>query len=44
MGLDMYLYNSKYTDINFEDDDNRYLYWCGQRDLHRLFEMFGKRT
>jgi hypothetical protein len=44
MGLDMYLYNSKYTDINFEDDDDRCLYWRSQRDLHGLFEMFGKRT
>lgn len=45
MGLDMYLYNSKHHDvINFEGDDNRYLYWRGQRDLHGLFNMFGKRT
>lgn len=44
MGLDMYIYNSKHTDINFEDDDNRCLYWRSQRDLHDLFNMFGKRT
>ena len=44
MGLDMYMYNSKYTDINFEGDDDRCLYWCGQRTLHELFHMFGKRT
>ena len=44
MGLDMYMYNSKYTDINFEGDDNRCLYWRGQRTLHELFYMFGKRT
>ena len=40
----MYLYNSKHTDINFEGDDNRCLYWRGQRDLHDLFVRFGKRT
>ena len=40
----MYMYNSKYTDINFEGDDNRCLYWRGQRTLHELFYMFGKRT
>ena len=44
MGLDMYLYNSKHTDIKFEDDDNRCLYWRSQRELHDLFIMFGKRT
>ena len=44
MGLDMYMYNSKHTDIRYEDDDNRYLYWRGQRDLHYLFETFGHRT
>jgi hypothetical protein len=44
MGLDMYLYNSKHTDINFEGDDDRCLYWRGQRTLHELFYMFGKRT
>lgn len=44
MGLDMYMYNSKHKDIRYEDDDNRCLYWCGQRDLHYLFEMFGHRT
>jgi len=44
MGLDMYLYNNKYTDIKFEEDDNRCLYWRGQRELHDLFIMFGKRT
>ena len=44
MGLDMYMYNSKYTDINFEGEDDRCLYWCGQRTLHELFYMFGKRT
>ena len=44
MGLDMYMYNSKHTDIKFEEDDDRYLYWRGQRDLHELFYMFGKRT
>lgn len=44
MGLDMYMYNSKYTDINFEGDDDRCLYWRGQRTLHELFYMFGKRT
>ena len=44
MGLDMYLYNSKHTDIKYELDDNRCLYWRGQRDLHYLFEMFGHRT
>lgn len=44
MGLDMYMYNSKHTDINFEDDDDRCLYWRGQRTLHELFYMFGKRT
>ena len=44
MGLDMYLYNSKHKDIKFEDDDNRCLYWRGQRDLHYLFETFGHRT
>lgn len=44
MGLDMYMYNSKHADINFEDDDNRCLYWRSQRDLHDLFNMFGKRT
>ena len=44
MGLDMYLYNSKHKDIEFELDDNRCLYWRGQRDLHYLFEMFGHRT
>lgn len=40
----MYMYNSKYTDINFEGDDDRCLYWRGQRQLHELFYMFGKRT
>ena len=40
----MYMYNSKHTDINFEEDDDRCLYWCGQRMLHELFYMFGKRT
>ena len=40
----MYMYNSKYTDINFEGDDDRCLYWRGQRTLHELFYMFGKRT
>lgn len=40
----MYLYNSKHTDINFEGDDNRCLYWRGQRDLHDLFVRFGKQT
>lgn len=40
----MYMYNSKYTDINFEGEDDRCLYWCGQRTLHELFYMFGKRT
>ena len=40
----MYMYNSKYTDINFEGDDNRCLYWRSQRTLHELFYMFGKRT
>ena len=44
MGLDMYMYNTKHADINFEDDDNRCLYWRSQRDLHDLFNMFGKRT
>ena len=44
MGLDMYLYNSKHKDIDFEIDDNRCLYWRGQRDLHHLFERFGHRT
>lgn len=44
MGLDMYLYNSKHTDIKYELDDDRCLYWRGQRDLHYLFEMFGHRT
>ncbi len=45
MGLDMYMYNSKHhNDINFEGDDNRCLYWRGQRDLHDLFVRFGKRT
>lgn len=44
MGLDMYMYNSKHTDINFEGDDDRCLYWRGQRDLHDLFVRFGKRT
>ena len=44
MGLDMYMYNSKHTDINFEGDDDRCLYWRGQRDLHDLFDRFGKRT
>ena len=44
MGLDMYMYNSKYTDIKFEEDDDRCLYWRGQRQLHELFYMFGKRT
>lgn len=45
MGLDMYMYNSKYhDDINFESDDNRCLYWRSQRNLHELFIMFGKRT
>ena len=44
MGLDMYMYNSKHADINFEDDDNRCLYWRSQRDLHELFNMFGERT
>lgn len=44
MGLDMYMYNSKHTDIKFEDDDDRCLYWRGQRTLHELFYMFGKRT
>ena len=41
----MYMYNGKHHDvINFEGDDNRCLYWRSQRDLHELFEMFGKRT
>ena len=40
----MYMYNSKYTDIKFEEDDDRCLYWRGQRTLHELFYMFGKRT
>ena len=40
----MYLYNSKHTDIKFEEDDDRCLYWRGQRTLHELFYMFGKRT
>ena len=40
----MYMYNSKHTDINFEGDDDRCLYWRGQRDLHDLFDRFGKRT
>ena len=40
----MYMYNSKHTDINFEGDDDRCLYWRGQRTLHELFYMFGKRT
>lgn len=45
MGLDMYLYNSKHHDvINFEGDDDRCLYWRSQRDLHDLFNMFGKKT
>jgi hypothetical protein len=44
MGLDMYMYNSKHTDINFEGDDDRCLYWRGQRQLHELFYMFGERT
>jgi hypothetical protein len=38
------MYNSKHTDINFEGDDDRCLYWRGQRTLHELFYMFGKRT
>ena len=40
----MYLYNSKHKDIEFELDDDRCLYWRGQRDLHYLFERFGHRT
>lgn len=40
----MYMYNSKHTDIKFEEDDVRCLYWRGQRQLHELFYMFGKRT
>ena len=44
MGLDMYMYNSKHTDIKFEEDDDRCLYWRCQRTLHELFYMFGKRT
>ena len=40
----MYMYNSKHTDIKFEEDDDRCLYWRGQRTLHELFYMFGKRT
>ena len=40
----MYMYNSKYTDIKFEEEDDRCLYWRGQRTLHELFYMFGKRT
>jgi hypothetical protein len=44
MGLDMYMYNSKHTDIKFEEDDDRCLYWRGQRTLHELFYMFGART
>ena len=40
----MYMYNSKHTDIKFEEDDDRCLYWRGQRQLHELFYMFGKRT
>ena len=40
----MYLYNSKHTDIKFEEDDERCLYWRSQRTLHELFYMFGKRT
>lgn len=44
MGLDMYLYNSKHTDIKFEEEDSRCLYWRSQRELHDLFYMFGKRT
>lgn len=45
MGLDMYMYNSKHhTDINFEGDDSRCLYWRGQRDLHEVFTRFGKKT
>ena len=40
----MYLYNSKHTDIKFEEEDRRCLYWRSQRELHDLFYMFGKRT
>ena len=40
----MYLYNSKHTDIKFEEEDSRCLYWRSQRELHDLFYMFGKRT
>ena len=31
-------------ETKFEEDDDRCLYWRGQRDLHELFYMFGKRT
>ena len=45
MGLDMYLYKKEIEkDIDFENDDERYLYWRGQHDLHRLFEMFSTRV
>ena len=45
MGLDMYLYKKEIEkDIDFENDDDRYLYWRGRHDLHRLFEMFSTRV
>lgn len=45
MGLDMYLYKKEIEkEIDFESDDDRYLYWRGQHDLHRLFEMFSTRV
>ena len=37
MGLDMYLYNSKHTDINFEGDDDRCLYWRKANQIHNWF-------
>lgn len=46
MGLDMYLYNSseeKNENVDYLYDDNKTLYWRGNRDLHDLFIRYGKK-
>lgn len=42
----MYLYNSseeKNENVDYLYDENKTLYWRGNRDLHDLFVTFGKR-
>ena len=49
MGLDMYIYNTrKESELDlckdWDENTNPVLYFRGARDLHRVLEMFSKRT